>query len=195
MARYFDYSANFTEKIEEDFKNSTFLGEGHNGIVYLLPKDRIIKLFREEKICIEEYLILKRVERSRFFPKVYQHSRNYIVRDMIYGERLDDYIEKYGLNSELFDEIFAMLKEFKNLGFKKIDARCRDIYVLKDKKIKVIDPKQCYKKDVRYPRHLMKGLNNIGVLEEFFMYLEKKDKRIYEKWKFKMNRYLTTNEK
>lgn len=195
MARYFDYSANFTDKIEEDFKKAVFLGEGHNGIVFLLPRDRIIKLFREEKICIDEYLTLKRVEKSRFFPKVYQHSGYYIIRDMVYGERLDDYIEKYGLNHQLFDEIFAMLKEFRSLGFKKLDIRCRDIYVLENTRIKVIDPKQCFKKEINYPRHLMKGLNNIGVLDEFFAYLKDKDKNIYEKWKFKMDRYLTTNEK
>ena len=31
----------------------------------------------------------------------------------------------------------------------------------------VIDPKQCYKRKVNYPRHLMKGLEIIGVLESF----------------------------
>ena len=31
----------------------------------------------------------------------------------------------------------------------------------------VIDPKQCYRRKVDYPRHLMKGLDGVGVLEEF----------------------------
>lgn len=32
----------------------------------------------------------------------------------------------------------------------------------------IIDPKKAYTRKVDHPRHLMKGLNRIGVLDEFF---------------------------
>lgn len=193
MPRTYSYSADFDSETEELFKSATFLGEGHNGIVYSLPGDKAIKIFKEIKCCKEEGEILKRVNRSKFFPKVYKLGKFYIVRDEVRGERLDHYIKKNGFNYEISQGLYQMIEEFYRLKFTKLDARCRDIYVTKSNRIMVIDPKQSYTKKVNFPRHLMKGLEKLGVLESFLEDIEIIDKKIAKDWEKRYNQYLQNN--
>ena len=195
MVRYYQYSANFDKNTEELFKNAKFLGEGHNGIVYSLPENKAIKIFQDKNICREELQILLRVKKSKYFPKVYSYGEYYIVREEIAGERLDHFIEKNGFSKELALNIYKLINEFHRLKFTKLDARCRDIYVDKNKKIRIIDPKQCYTRKVDYPRHLMKGLKGINILEEFLQEIEKIDSQKGAKWRRKINEYYEIRDK
>lgn len=190
MARHLDFSTNFSDELEKLFKKAEFLGEGHNGIVYLLPENKIIKFFRDKEICADEYYILHKARGSKFFPKVYECGEYYIVRDYVGGTRLDKYIEKKRLDGHLCKALVEMLDEFIKLGFTKIDIRCRDIYVQDNKSIVVIDPKNSFGKTIKYPRHLMKGLNKLGVLQIFLNYIKEKDKSKYVAWKYSMEKYL-----
>lgn len=190
MPRTYSYSADFDAETEELFKSAAFLGEGHNGIVYELPENKAIKIFQEVKCCKEEGEILKKVNRSKYFPKVHKVGRFYIVREKVDGKRLDHYIKKNGFNYEISEGLYKMIEEFKKLNFTKLDARCRDIYITKEKKIMVIDPKQSYKKKVSFPRHLMKGLEKVGVLESFLEDIEIIDKKLAKDWKKRYNQYL-----
>ena len=189
MARYYQYSANFDKSVEELFKKAEFLGEGHNGIVYSLPGNKAIKIFQDKSICREELQILLKVKKSKYFPTVYSYGEYYIVREEIPGMRLDHYIEKNGMSKELVMNLYKLFEEFHRLKFTKIDARCRDIYVTNNKRVRVIDPKQCYTRKVDYPRHLMKGLKGINVLEEFLCEIQKIDYKKSEKWRRNINKY------
>lgn len=190
MARHLDFSTNFSDELEKLFKKAEFLGEGHNGIVYLLPENKIIKFFRDKEICADEYYILCKAQGSNFFPKVYEYDEYYIVRDYVGGTRLDKYIGRKGLDGHLCKALVEMLDEFVKLGFTKVDIRCRDIYVQDNKNIIVIDPKNNFGKTIKYPRHLMKGLNKLGVLQIFLNYIKEKDKSKYVAWKYSMEKYL-----
>lgn len=194
MPRTYSYSADFDVETEKLFREAVFLGEGHNGIVYELPNNKAIKIFQEEKCCKEEGEILKRVSKSKYFPRVYNTGKLYIVRDKIHGYRLDSYIKKKGVSYEVSEGLYNLLIEFKNLKFTKIDARCRDIYITNDKKIMVIDPKQCYNKKVTYPRHLMKGLEKAGVLESFFEDIRLINRKYAIEWEKRYNQYLQNRE-
>lgn len=189
MKRNFAYSANFDEKTEELFRQAEYLGQGNNGIVYELPDNKVIKIFLTKKVCNDEGKILFRTNGSKYFPKIYAKGDLYVIRDMVKGERLDGYISKHGLSENLIKNIYNMLKEFKKLKFTKIDTRCKDIYVSEDETIMLIDPKKAYSRKVNYPRHLMKGLNKIGVLEQFLSGIGKIDKKKATKWKDEFNRY------
>ncbi len=195
MARYYQYSANFDKNVEELFKKAEFLGEGHNGIVYSLPGSKAIKIFKDSTICREELQILFKVKKSKYFPTVYSYGEYYIVREVVQGERLDHYIEKNGLSKELVKNLYNLLEEFHKLKFTKLDARCRDIYVTRDNKVRVIDPKQCYTRKVNFPRHLMKGLNDINVLDEFLNEIKKINSQKAEQWRIKINEYYEKNKK
>ncbi|MDV4151854.1 protein kinase [Clostridium sp. AL.422] len=194
MPRTYCYSADFDDETEKLFKEAVFLGEGHNGIVYELPSNKAIKIFQDAKCCKEEGEILKKVSKSEYFPRIYNLGKFYIVRDKIRGNRLDHYIKKKGFSYEISELLYKLMIEFKKLNFTKIDARCRDIYITNDKNIMVIDPKQCYKKKVKYPRHLMKGLEKVGVLESFIEDLRIIDKKIAMDWEKRYNQYLQNRE-
>lgn len=194
MPRTYSYSADFDAETEKLFKEAVFLGEGHNGIVYELPSNKAIKIFQEAKCCREEGEILKKVSKSKYFPRVYNLGKFYIVRDKIEGKRLDHYIKKKGFSYEIAEGLYNLMEEFKRLKFAKIDARCRDIYITDDNKIMVIDPKQCYRKKVNYPRHLMKGLEKSGVLESFLEDIRLIDKKTAMDWEKRYKQYMQNNE-
>ena len=189
MARTYAYSADFDKDIESLFKDAKLLGEGHNGIVYEVPGNRAIKIFTDKNVCKSEADILYKVKKSKYFPRIYKNGDYYILRDMVNGKRLDDYIKENGLSQQLIYNLYRLINEFKSLKFTKLDARCRDIYVDKHERLKVIDPKQCYRRKVDYPRHLMKGLDGIDVLEEFLRGIYIIDKRRASEWEQKINQY------
>lgn len=189
MAITYAYSADFDKDIENLFKEAKLLGEGHNGIVYEVPGNRAIKIFTDKNVCKSEAEILYRVKKSKYFPRIYKNGDYYILRDMVNGIRLDDYIKENGLSQQLIYNLYRLINEFKALKFTKLDARCRDIYVNKNERLMVIDPKQCYRRKVDYPRHLMKGLDGIDVLEEFLRGIYIIDKRRGSEWEQKINQY------
>ena len=80
MPRTYSYSADFDAETEELFREAVFLGEGHNGIVYELPDNKAIKIFQEAKCCKEEGETLKRVSKSKYFPKVHSLGKFYCKR-------------------------------------------------------------------------------------------------------------------
>lgn len=190
MKKTFGYSVDLDERTEILFRHSELLGEGNNGVVYRLPGDMLIKIFYDEKICKDEGSILLKCKGSKYFPKVRKVGEKYIVRDMIYGKQLDKYIKINGLSKRLTYNIEEMLDEFKKLGFSKLDARCKDIYVINENEdIMLIDPKKSFKRKVNYPRHLMKGLNRYGYLDSFLEYIGEKDMGKSLIWKSKIEEY------
>ena len=189
MSRTYAYSADFDKEIERLFKEAKLLGEGHNGIVYEVPGNKALKIFTDKKTCKSEADILYKVRKSKYFPKIYKSGDYYILRDMVTGKRLDHYIQEYGLTQQLSYNLYRLINEFKRLSFTKLDARCRDIYVDSRERVKVIDPKQCYKRKVDYPRHLMKGLGGVDALDDFLSYIYKVDKKTAIEWQEKINSY------
>ena len=189
MARTYAYSADFDKELESLFKDAKLLGEGHNGIVYEVPGNKAIKIFTDKNICNSEADILYKVKKSKYFPRIYKNGEYYILREMVNGKRLDHYIQENGLSQQLIYNLYRLINEFKALKFTKLDARCRDIYVNENERVKVIDPKQCYKRKVDYPRHLMKGLEGIDCLEIFLSGIYSIDKKTAQEWNKKIDQY------
>ncbi|NFU86376.1 protein kinase [Clostridium sporogenes] len=185
-----EYYIELNNKAERMLRKGEFLGSGHNGIVYLLPDKKAIKIFKEKKVCKKEREILQKTNTSKYFPKVYDYGDYFILREYIRGERLDHYIKQNGIKKRLTHNIIKLIKEFERLKFKKLDIRCKDIYVDKKCKLRIIDPKNNYSKTVIYPRHLMKGLNKLKVLDEFLLQVKKEDQKYYDLWSIRMQDYL-----
>ena len=189
MKKNFAYSVDFDENTEKLFKEAVYLGQGNNGIVFELPDNKAVKIFLSKKVCNDEGSILSKTNNSKYFPKLYTKGDYYIVRDKVEGERMDKYIKSYGLNRELVEKIYKLLLEFKKLKFKKLDIRCKDILISKDQKLMIIDPKKSYERKVDYPRHLMKGLKRLGVLDEFIYEIERINSKKAKEWKRKFSEY------
>ena len=113
MARTYAYSADFDKDIESLFKDAKLLGEGHNGIVYEVPGNRAIKIFTDKNVCKSEAEILYRVKKSKYFPKIYKSGDYYILRDIVNGERLDDYIQENGLSQQLIYNLYRLIEIYK----------------------------------------------------------------------------------
>ena len=189
MKKNFAYSADFDEITENLFREANYLGQGNNGVVYELPNKKAIKIFLRKKVCNDEGSILAKTNGSKYFPYLYKRGKFYVIRDMVEGKRLDKHIKQNGLSERLIENIYDLLLEFKRLKFKKLDIRCKDIYVSDNEKLMIIDPKKAYTRKVDHPRHLMKGLNRIGVLEEFFKGIRKIDSKKAISWELKFKRY------
>lgn len=189
MKKKFAYSADFDESTEKLFREANYLGEGHNGIVYELPNRKAIKIFLRKKVCSDEGSILAKTNGSKYFPYLYKRGKYYVVRDLVEGKRLDKHIKQNGLSERLIKNIYELLSEFKRLKFKKLDVRCKDVYVSDNEKLMIIDPKKAYTRKVDYPRHLMKGLNKVGVLDEFLKGIKKIDSKKAISWELKFRRY------
>ncbi|MBC2582324.1 protein kinase [Clostridium sp. DJ247] len=171
-----------------------FLGKGHNGIVYMLPDGKVIKICFEAESCRKEYAILKKINNNKHFPRVYGMAGNYMIRDYVEGIVLKDYIKQYGLSRELVINIIDLFREFKRLKFLKLDIRCKDILVQPDGSLMVIDPKKFYSKKRDFPRHLAKGLYKLGVLEFFMSVVKEEDPKMYKRWNKKVKRYIAEKE-
>jgi len=173
-----------------DLRDSTFLGRGNNGTVYLLPNHNVIKVFFNNKDFEDEYSILERVNGNKYFPRIYEIGANYIVRECVDGEILSNYIMEHGMNKKLGHNIIKMLKEFEKLKFTRIDIRCRDIFVQPDGSLKVIDSKGFYSNERDFPQHLSKGLYHFGVLDSFLTILKEEDFNLYKEWFPKISSYI-----
>ena len=189
MKRNYGYSVDFDEDTEKLFKEAKYLGQGNNGIVYELPDNKAIKIFMSKKVCSDEGSILLKPNGSKYFPKLYKKGTYYIVRDKVDGERMDKYIKNYGLSRALVEKIYRLLLEFKKLKFKKLDIRCKDIMVSENETLMIIDPKKSYERKVDYPRHLMKGLKRLDVLDEFLLEVSTINSKKAKEWERKFSEY------
>lgn len=190
MSKNFDYSLkDISSNLEKSLKEAELLGEGHNGVVFLLKNNKVIKIFRRMSVWKDESSILKRVRKSRFFPRIYEAKPGYIIREYVDGVRLDKYLRRGNLDEELCKELYLMILEFERLGFKRIDIRCKDIYIQDDYTLKIIDPKNNYKKRVSFPRHLFKGLFKRDELNRFLNYVAEIDEKRAHIWREKFEIY------
>jgi predicted Ser/Thr protein kinase len=182
---------NKTEKYSNiNLFECTFLGKGHNGIVYRLPDGNVIKICYVMKDFYGEVDILKKVRGSKYFPKLYEVGGNYMIRDYVDGIPLNKYIKINGLSRKLVKDVLDLLKEFERLKFTKLDIRCKDVFVEPSGKLMVIDPQKFYTKKRDFPQHLSKGLYKLGVLDDFLIILKQQDPKLYSKWAHKIRIYI-----
>ena len=150
-----------------DIKECKFLGKGHEGAVYLTPEGYALKVFYKKKKAKNEVSILEIVKESRFFPKVIFIANNMVLREYIEGITLFEYIKANGLSYNLSCEIVDLIEDFKKMKFKRINIRNSHIFVDKNEKIKVIDPRRIFSKNTPYPKDIIKILVSLNLFDDF----------------------------
>ncbi|KUO70844.1 MAG: protein kinase [Clostridia bacterium BRH_c25] len=181
----------YIKNFDVNLLDCKLLGKGHNGIVYLLPEDKVIKICYKSKNCKKEYDILKRISKNKYFPRAYGMMGNYMIRDYVDGIPLNKHIKKHGLDKELAIKLMGLFEEFKKLGFKKQDIRCKDILFQPGGSLMVIDPKKFYSKKRNFPRHFSKGLYKLGVLDTFMDTVKAEKPKLYKQWYSQINDYIS----
>lgn len=190
MSRHFTNAIYLSQEIEEIIRKADYLGKGNNGVVYRINDRTIIKIFNEKKVCQKEKEILIASQKCSNFPKVFEYGEYYIVREFVDGIRLDKYLRHNCLNKTIVMNLVNLINRFKELNYKKLDIRCKDLYIQEDYSLKIIDPKNNYDRVEDYPRHLMKGIFKRGRIGEFFYYLWGIDEELYKLWSSKFKIYL-----
>lgn len=165
-----------------DIKKCKFLGKGKEGSVYLTPEGYALKVFHNKKKAEDETDILEKVSGSRFFPTVLFIANNMVLRDYVEGNNLYEYINKNGLSYNLSVEIVELIEEFKHLNFKRLDIRNAHIFVNKNEKIQIIDPRKVFEKDIPYPKEIIKILVNLNVFDKFLEYLLDYNQKLVKYW-------------
>ncbi|MBW6409465.1 serine/threonine protein kinase [Clostridium weizhouense] len=154
-----------------NIKECEFLGSGHEGSVYLTPEGFALKVFYKKKNADAEVNILEKVKDSRFFPKVLFIAGNMVLREYVEGDNLHKFLKEHGLSYNLSCEIIDLIEDFKKLGFKRLNIRNAHIFVCKDNKIQIIDPREPYKKSTPYPKDIIKILVKLNLFDNFLKHL------------------------
>jgi predicted Ser/Thr protein kinase len=169
--------------IPVDLKQCVYLGHGHSGKVYLMPDGKIIKIFKSSHSCKAEFDILKSVEGSPYFPRVYKLGTHYIIREYVGGTNVYDYIKKHGIKRSFVINIADLFDHMKMLGFKKLEIRFPHLFVQKDGTLMLIDPRKSYEEDIPYPKAFLRKLKSMGLLEKFMKILKKERPDLH--WDYK----------
>ncbi|WP_027623148.1 serine/threonine protein kinase [Clostridium lundense] len=169
-----------------DLRQCKPIGEGAQGRVYLLPdKKRVIKIYNSPKGCKGEAKILLSVKHNPHFPRIYAYNNICMIREYVPGTCIKKYLKNHKLSRTLAINIVKLIQSFKNDGFKKLDIRSSHIFIQSDENIKVIDPRNVFKKKVSYPYKILKTLDKSGNLPEFMKILKKEYPDLYKKWMYK----------
>ena len=171
-----------------DVNKLKLIGQGHQGKVYMLPNDKVLKVFYNPDSCKKQLEVLLSTKDSRFFPTVFDFDSYSIIMSFVYGSRLSFYLERNHINKHLSVELVKLIDEFKKLGFSKLDARLGHIFLQPDDTVKVIDPRKSYEIILPYPKSMLKGLQKHGDLRAFFDYIKKDYPEYYKYWRKMMSR-------
>lgn len=169
--------------LEIDLSRCIFIGQGRCGKVYLMPDGRVIKIFKDEESCVQEYIILESVKGNKHFPRAYECRNNWMIRDYVDGVCLDEYIKRNGLNKNISQNLVELIQDFKMLGFTRLDMRCSHIFVQIDESIMVIAPREHYSQKVPYPKKMLGKLRKLHLANKFMGNIKVLYPSLYDEWK------------
>lgn len=165
-----------------DIKKLEFIGKGTQGSVYRLSEYKVIKVFNKKKGCEDQINTLLKCEESKFFTKVYDYDEYSIIMEFLPGKNLKKYLIKNTITEEIAFQLVEIIREFKRLGFKKIDIRLNHVYLQPDGSLKIIDPRKSYITDEPYPENMLSGLKRRNCYDLFLKLIKNKYPQEYNSW-------------
>jgi hypothetical protein len=176
------------EYLGHDINKLKLIGQGHEGKVYLLPNDKVLKVFHNPNSCAQQIEILLKTKDSSYFPTVFDFDNYSIIMSFVYGSCLSFYLKQNNINRHLSLELVKLIDEFKKLKFTKLDVRLGHIFLQPDDTVKVIDPRGCYEIKRTYPSSMLHGLQKQGDLMLFFDHIKHDYPDYYKYWKKMMSK-------
>ncbi|MCL7748678.1 AarF/UbiB family protein [Halalkalibacter alkaliphilus] len=174
-------------------KNPTpyeLIGRGMQGAVFKISDKKCVKLYPDDEHRVWEEEVLKKIQSSSYFPKIYESDKNYLVMEYVDGITLEDYLKKKKIMPEsITKEIIAIHKEMERLKFTDRDIYLRHFIVINNEKIKVIDHVKSFTRVRPQPKRLIKGLKKLGLLDSFLLSVKKIDYKMYRKWRKTVSKY------
>nr|WP_275980346.1 AarF/UbiB family protein [Halalkalibacter alkaliphilus] len=160
------------------------------GAVFKISDKKCVKLYPDDEHRVWEEEVLKKIQSSSYFPKIYESDKNYLVMEYVDGITLEDYLKKKKIMPEsITKEIIAIHKEMERLKFTDRDIYLRHFIVINNEKIKVIDHVKSFTRVRPQPKRLIKGLKKLGLLDSFLLSVKKIDYKMYRKWRKTVSKY------
>ncbi|MGG1680087.1 serine/threonine protein kinase [Neobacillus sp. NRS-1170] len=167
------------------------IGRGMQGAVFKLPNQKCVKIYPDEKHCRWEEEVLSKVQKSPFFPKLYDSGANYIIIEYVEGITLKDYLKNMEtIPLEITQQIITIFKEMEHLKFTDYDIYLRHFMVTNNKTLKVIDHVKSFTRNRPQPKYFFEDLSNLGLLESFLSQAQTIDHSLNDKWKETIEKYL-----
>lgn len=161
-----------------DVRELAFLGKGVEGKVFLTPNGDALKAYSKAGLCRREYKVLKRMEGSKYFPKILKCKGRFMLREHIKGTPIKEYIQQNGISKKLALNLIEFAEEFEKLEIR-LDGLGRHVFIQEDESIKAVDPRR--KKNNMY-KSLLITLKRVEALEEFLKILEEERPDLKLKW-------------
>lgn len=101
-----------------DVDKLKLIGQGHEGKVYLLPNDKVLKIFHNPNSCKRQIEILTKARDSKFFPTVFDFNDYSIIMSLVYSSTLFYYLKQN--------------KIYKHLALKNIPIHLLVLFLFRD---------------------------------------------------------------
>ncbi|WP_338451279.1 hypothetical protein R4Z09_05180 [Niallia oryzisoli] len=159
------------------------MGKGRQGAVFQYSDDICIKVFGNEEDCEREHYALSLGQHTDLFPKVYAKGPLFIAMEIIKGVDLREYLQSQPLTEELSLKLIDLLITFKEIGYERIDHHKRQIFILPEGNLKVIDVARTVWRDrvYPYPRKLLTSLGKENK-ETFLSHVQALHPELYSEW-------------
>jgi predicted Ser/Thr protein kinase len=168
----------------ENLSPLPMIGKGRQGAVFQFTEDICVKVFGNPEDCEREYYALSLGQHTNLFPKLYHKGPLHIAMETIRGIDLREYLLSQPLSKELSVKLIEMLITFKEIGYERIDHHKRQVYLLEDGSLKVIDVARTVWRDrvYPYPRKLLNSLGNKNK-EIFLAHVQELSPVLYDEWR------------
>ncbi|MDQ1000717.1 putative Ser/Thr protein kinase [Neobacillus niacini] len=163
--------------------NYPLIGMGALGAVFKLSEERCVKIYSNTLQAQMELEALKAGQHLSFFPRLYEYGENYIVMEYFNAPTLKEYIRNCTFIPEsITRKLLYILGEMRKAQFTMVDAPLRDIFVLENEELKVIDHVNAFKRIHPVPLKLLRDLNMMLLKESFLSQVRKLEPDTYETW-------------
>lgn len=160
------------------------IGEGAQGIVYRVNNSECIKFYKDLKYAERELkILLKARKKTRLFPQIHRWGKGYMIREYIEGINLDQYLQSHRLTKAISRQLVGLIKDFKKLGFKRLDTRLDNVIITPQGTLRPIDPTSAMLYRQTYPKIMLNHLKRLGLKKRFLKDLKNIDRKLYMKWK------------
>ena len=158
------------------------IGEGAQGIVYLIDAGSCVKIYKKKKFFQRELACLQKGRGEAIFPKVHEWGDNMIIREYIPGVPLSEYLKSHEATPGIFLQLLQIYQTLERLRFKRLDTRLDHIIITHQGKLRLIDPTNLMNDHETYPRRMLTGLERAGCKTTFLKFVAEKEPRLAARW-------------